>query len=57
MMAYAVGRQLKFAEETRIDLSKSAGPATVVLVTVDSEKVEELALLLRKPVTTIGEIL
>lgn len=57
MMAYAVGRQLKFAEETQIDLSKSAGPATVVLVTIDKEKAEELALLLRKPVTTIGEIL
>lgn len=57
MMAYAVGRQLKLAEKTNIDLSKSAGPATVVLVTIDSKKVEELALLLRKPVTVIGEIL
>jgi len=57
MMAYSVGRQLKLAEKPSIDLSKSAGPATVVLVTIDSKKVEELALLLRKPVTVIGEIL
>ena len=57
MMAYAVGRQLKFADEAQIDLAKSAGPATVVLVTIDGEKFEELTQLLRKPVTTIGEIL
>ncbi len=57
MMAYAVGRQLKFAEKTAIDLEKTAGPATVVLVTVDGEKLEELTLLLRKPITVVGEIL
>ena len=57
MMAYAVGRQLKIAENPKIDLEKSAGPATVVLVTVDSEKLEDLTLLLRKPITIVGEIL
>ena len=57
MMAYAVGRQLKLKEETIIDLEKSAGPATVVLVTLDSEKLEDLTLLLRKPTTIVGEIL
>jgi selenophosphate synthetase-related protein len=56
MMAHAVGRQLKMAEESGIDLEKSAGPATVVLVTLDSKKLEELAVL-RKPVTVLGEIL
>jgi selenophosphate synthetase-related protein len=57
MMAYAVGRQLKIAENPKIDLEKSAGPATVVLVTVDKEKLEDLTLLLRKPTTIVGEIL
>lgn len=56
MMAHAVGRQLKLAEESGIDLEKSAGPATVVLVTMDREKLEELACL-RKPATVVGEIL
>lgn len=56
MMAHAVGRQLKLAEESRIDLEKSAGPATVVLVTMEQEKFEELTLL-RKPTTVVGEIL
>jgi selenophosphate synthetase-related protein len=56
MMAHAVGRQLKLVEESGIDLEKPAGPATVVLVTMDSEKFEELTLL-RKPATVVGEIL
>jgi selenophosphate synthetase-related protein len=57
MMAYAVGRQLKLAEGTEMDLEKSAGPATVVLVTLDREKLEELKSLLRKPTIVVGEIL
>lgn len=57
MMAYAVGRQMKIAENPKIDLEKSAGPAIVVLVTVDKEKLEDLTLLLRKPITIVGEIL
>jgi selenophosphate synthetase-related protein len=57
MMAYAVGRQLKIAENPKIDLEKSAGPATSILVTLDKEKLEDLTLLLRKPTTIVGEIL
>jgi selenophosphate synthetase-related protein len=57
MMAYAVGRQLKFAEVQRLDLNKSAGPATVVLATVDKEMLEDLTSLIRKPINVIGEIL
>lgn len=57
LMAYAVGRQLKLVEKPGVDLEKTAGPATVVLVTVDSEKLEELTSLLRTPTTVIGEIL
>ena len=58
MMAYAVGRQLKLAEEVNVDLEKTAGPATVVLVTVGNEKLGELKSLLGKlPVTIVGEIL
>jgi selenophosphate synthetase-related protein len=57
MMAYAVGRQLKLAEVQGLDLNKSAGPATVVLATVDKERLEDLTSLIRKPINVIGEIL
>ena len=57
MMAYAVGRQLKLSEKASVDLEKSAGPATVVLVTMDAAKFEEMASAIRKPVCIIGEIL
>jgi selenophosphate synthetase-related protein len=57
MMAYAVGRQLKLEEAKEIDLNKSAGPATVVLITMNPDKFDELILLVRKPITVVGEIL
>jgi selenophosphate synthetase-related protein len=57
MMAFAVGRQLKFAEMPNLDLMKSAGPATVLLATVDREKLEDLTVLINKPVNIIGEII
>jgi len=57
MMAFAVGRQLKFAEVSGLDLAKSAGPGTVVLATVDKEKLEDLTSLINKPINVIGEIL
>ena len=40
----------------KIDLEKSAGPSTVVLVTLSREKVEKLKLLFQKPVTIIGKL-
>jgi selenophosphate synthetase-related protein len=57
MMAYAVGRQLKLEEVKGINLNKSAGPATVVLITMNPDKFDELKLLVRKPITVVGEIL
>ena len=57
MMAHAVGRQLKFSEGSTLDLEKSAGPASVVLVTMSAEKYEELSGLIQKPAAVIGEIL
>jgi len=56
MMAYSVGRQLKLFNVEGLDLNKSAGPATVVLASVDSEHVEDLKDLFPKPVNVIGEI-
>jgi hypothetical protein len=56
MLAYAVGRQLKLVEKPDLDLEKSAGPATVVLVTLSPEKLEDLQNLLQKPVAVIGEL-
>ena len=57
MMAYGVGRQLKLSEVQGVDLNKSAGPATVVLVTIDREKLDDLTALIRKPINVVGEIL
>ncbi len=57
MMAHAVGRQLKLSESAGLDLEKSAGPATVVLVTMNPEKFEELSALIQKPTAVVGEIL
>ncbi len=57
MMAYSVGRQLKFAEVKGLDLKRSAGPATVVLVTVGKENLEDLRSLISKPINVVGEIL
>jgi selenophosphate synthetase-related protein len=56
MMAYGVGRQLKLFEVAGLDLNKSAGPATVVLASVDPERVEDLKDMFPKPVNVIGEI-
>lgn len=57
MVAYSVGRQAKLEESKELKLKKSAGPATVVLTTMDRKKVKELTLLLRKPINVVGEIL
>jgi selenophosphate synthetase-related protein len=57
MMAYGVGRQLKLIEVQGLDLNKPAGPATVVLVTVDKDRLEDLVALIPKPINVVGEIL
>ncbi len=57
MMAFGVGRQLKVCEVQGLDLNKSAGPATVILATIDREKLEDLASLIPKPISVVGEIL
>ncbi len=56
MMAYGVGRQLKLFDIEGLDLNKSAGPATVVLASVDPERLEDLKDLIPKPVNVVGEI-
>ncbi|PVX27174.1 MAG: hypothetical protein CW716_03655 [Candidatus Bathyarchaeum sp.] len=56
-LAYSIGRQLKIRENTELDLTKSAGPATVVLATVDKKKFDELTYFIRKPINIVGEIL
>ena len=57
MIAYAVGSQLKLSDAKVLDLNKSAGPATVVLASIDKERLEDLISLIRKPVNVVGEIL
>jgi len=57
MMAYGVGRQLKTCEVQGLDLNKSAGPATVVLATIDRDSLEDLKSLIPKPINVVGEIL
>lgn len=57
MLAYSIGRQLKIDENTKLDLNKSAGPATVVLTTLNKENLGELQFFIQKPINLIGEIL
>jgi selenophosphate synthetase-related protein len=57
MMAFAVGKQLKFSDVQGVDLEKTAGPATVVLATVNPEKLEDLKALIPKPINVIGKII
>jgi hypothetical protein len=57
IMAYGVGRQLKLLEVQGLDLNKSAGPATVILATIDRDKLEDLTSLISKPINVVGEIL
>jgi selenophosphate synthetase-related protein len=57
MMAYGVGRQLKMCEVKGLNLVKSAGPATVILVTVNKENLDDLSALISKPISVVGEIL
>ncbi len=57
MMAYGVGRQLKLFDVDGLDLNKTAGPATVVLATIDRERLEDLRALIPKPLNAVGEIL
>ena len=57
MMAYGVGRQAKLLEVVGLDLAKTAGPATVVLATIDRERLEDLETLIPKPINVVGEIL
>lgn len=57
MMAYSVGRQLKPVESAGLDLNKPAGPATVVLTTIEKEKLEDLRDLIPKPINVVGEII
>jgi len=57
MMAYSVGRQLKLAEVQGLDINKSAGPATGILVTLNKEKLEDLTDLIPKPISVVGEII
>jgi Ribbon-helix-helix protein, copG family/AIR synthase related protein, N-terminal domain len=56
MIAHAVGHQLKLKEKFDFEIKKSVGPATVVLVTIDPEKYEDLASLVKKPVNILGEV-
>jgi hypothetical protein len=57
MMAYGVGRQMRLVEVKGLDLNKSAGPATVILATIDRERLEDLTSLIPKPINVVGEIL
>jgi hypothetical protein len=57
MMAFGVGRQLKLIEVQGLNLNKTAGPATVVLVTIDKERLDDLTALIPKPINVVGEIL
>ncbi len=43
-------------KEVKVDLEKSAGPSTVVLVTLSREKVQKLKPQFQKPITIVGKL-
>ncbi|MFC1486868.1 hypothetical protein ACFLRN_04175 [Thermoproteota archaeon] len=57
MLAYSIGRQLKIQGKQKLDINKSAGPATAVLTTIDKKKLDELTFIIKKSLNDIGEIL
>lgn len=57
MMRCGSGYKYKIASEMEIDIEKSAGPSTVVLVTLEEENIGRLKKYLKKPVQVIGRIL
>lgn len=57
MMQSISGYKYKIEEEMDIDIEKSAGPSTVVLITVEEENMEMLKKSLKKPVQVIGRII
>ena len=56
MMTHAIGRQLELDKKCEIDLTKSAGPATVIIVTLEKDNLEELTWLYKRPINVIGKI-
>ncbi|MHC1636074.1 MAG: ribbon-helix-helix protein, CopG family [Candidatus Methanospirareceae archaeon] len=51
------GWKYKIEEEVRVDIDKSAGPSTVVLITVDAENLGEVRKRIKKPIHVIGRVL
>lgn len=55
-LAYSAGLKLKLKRRTGVELSKSAGPATVVLVTLNEESIRMLREMVDKPLTMVGSL-
>lgn len=45
-----------FEKGIKIDLEKSAGPSTILLITLPQEKVQKLKPLFQKPITVVGKL-
>ncbi|MEM2099366.1 MAG: ribbon-helix-helix protein, CopG family [Candidatus Bathyarchaeia archaeon] len=56
VIAHGIRRQIKLEGSIPLDLNKSAGPATVALITVNPDKLEDLRATVHKPITIIGKI-
>ncbi|RZN38537.1 MAG: hypothetical protein EFT35_04605 [Methanophagales archaeon ANME-1-THS] len=57
MMQSIAGYKYRMDEGMNIDIKKSAGPSTVVLVTLEEENLEILKRYVKKPIQVIGRIL
>lgn len=55
----AAGAKLKFEleKQQKVDVTKSAGPATVILAALSSDKVSELKKTIKKPVTVVAHLI
>lgn len=57
MIVHMIGRQVRFYNNTKIDLEKPAGPATAILISMNEAQIDKLNWIIRKPITIIGKVL
>ncbi len=55
-LSHAIGRGITLNRSVNLNLEKSAGPATVILVSLDKSGLKKLSSLITKPLEVLGEV-
>jgi hypothetical protein len=56
VLAKSSNLQVSFVEEGKVDLFKSAGPATVLLATIPKSNLPKLRWIIRKPINLVAQL-